>query len=178
MFPHAGGQYVYLREAYNEFCGFLFGWTQFLVIQSGFIAAVAIAFAKYLGGFLPWVGETTILLSIPLPALFKGQPDAFRINSAQLVGCVLIAFLTMVNLRGLREGALVQNLFTVLKAAALVALIVAGLMHFRSAEHFSPWLTPIPGDKVSKDGFLAGLAVALSFAPVRLRRLEFGDLRG
>ena len=95
---------------------------------------------------------------------FKGQPDAFQINSAQLVGCVVIAFLTMVNLRGLREGALVQNLFTVLKAAALLALIVAGLTHFRSAEHFSPWLTPIPGDKVLEGGFLAGLAVALSKA--------------
>ncbi len=164
MFPHAGGQYVYLREAYNGFWGFLFGWTQFLVIQSGFIAAVAIAFAKYLGGFLPWLGEDNVLLSIPLPALFKGLPDAFQINSAQLVACMVIAFLTMVNLRGLREGALVQNLFTVLKAAALLALIVAGLTHFRSAEHFSPWLTPIPGDKVLEGGFLAGLAVALSKA--------------
>src|SRR5271165_5068128 len=68
MFPHAGGQYVYLREAYSDFWAFLFGWTQFLVIQSGFIAAVAIAFAKYLGVFLPTLGEKTILLSVRWPA--------------------------------------------------------------------------------------------------------------
>jgi APA family basic amino acid/polyamine antiporter len=164
MFPHAGGQYVYLRAAYNEFWAFLFGWTQFLVIQSGFIAAVALAFAKYLGVLLPRLGEETVLLSIPLRVLFKGQPEAFQINSAQLVGCAVIALLTMVNLRGVREGALVQNLFTVLKVAALLALIVAGLLHFRSAEHFSPWLTPIPGKQALEAGFLAGMAVALSKA--------------
>ena len=164
MFPHAGGQYVYLREAYNDFWAFLFGWTQFLVIQSGFIAAVAIAFAKYLGVLMPWLGEEKILLSIPLPVLFQGQPGALQINSAQLVGCGVIAVLTMVNLRGVREGAWVQNLFTVLKAAALLALIVAGLAHFRSAEHFSPWLQPIAGEDALQMGFLAGLAVALSKA--------------
>jgi basic amino acid/polyamine antiporter, APA family len=178
MFPHAGGQYVYLREAYGNFWAFLFGWTQFLVIQTGFIAAVAIAFAKYLGVFLPHdavlfgvhlpsIGETgaeNVLLSIPLPELFKGQAAVFQINSAQVVACALIAVLTFVNLRGVREGAFVQNLFTVLKAAALLALIVVGLAHFRSAEHFSPWLTPIPGDNAVKFGFLAGLAVALSKA--------------
>ena len=121
MFPHAGGQYVYLREAYNDLWAFLFGWTQLLVIQTGFIAAVAIAFAKYLGVLLPWLGEETVLLSVPLRRIFRGQPTEMQINSAQLVACAIIALLTIVNLRGVREGALVQNLFTVLKAAALLA---------------------------------------------------------
>jgi APA family basic amino acid/polyamine antiporter len=164
MFPHAGGQYVYLRAAYNDFWAFLFGWTQFLIIQSGFIAAVAIAFAKYLGVLVPQLGEKNVVLSIPLRVLFNGQPDAFKINSAQLVACGVIALLTFVNMRGVREAALVQNLFTVLKASALLALIVAGLMHFQSAEHFSPWLEPVVGDKALEMGFLAGLAVALSKA--------------
>ena len=118
MFPHAGGQYVYLREAYNGFWGFLFGWTQFLVIQSGFIAAVAIAFAKYLGGFLPWLGEDNVLLSIPLPASLRDCPTPSRSTRPNWLPAWSSPFLTMVNLRGLREGALVQNLFTVLKAAA------------------------------------------------------------
>jgi basic amino acid/polyamine antiporter, APA family len=166
MFPHAGGQYVYLRTAYGNFWGFLFGWTQFLVIQSGFIAAVAIAFAKYLGVLLPWFGEEVILLSISLPAIGKGEPRVFQVSSAQLVACGLIGLLTLINLRGIREGTWVQNLFTVLKAAALLALITAGLMHFRSTEHFTPWFEPVQGDEALKlkIGFMAGLAVALSKA--------------
>jgi basic amino acid/polyamine antiporter, APA family len=164
MFPHAGGQYVYLREAYNGFFGFLFGWTQFFVIQSGFIAAVAIAFAKGLGAFVPQLGEQNILFSLPLPLESGGKPLQYQLNSAQLVACGVIGVLTFVNWLGVRQGALVQNLFTVLKAAALVALIVAGLAHFRSLEHFRPWLEPVTGQKAVTAGFAAGLAVALSKA--------------
>jgi APA family basic amino acid/polyamine antiporter len=173
MYPHAGGQYVFLREAYGNFCAFLFGWTQFLVIQTGFNAAVAIAFAKYLGVLLPTLGEANVLARIPVGELLPMAAQAcvphgllhFELNSAQLVACGVIALLTGVNIRGVREGAFVQNLFTVLKVAALVALIVAGLSRSSgSAAHFFPLIEPLPGTQALQVGFLAGLAVALSKA--------------
>jgi APA family basic amino acid/polyamine antiporter len=180
MYPHAGGQYVYLREAYSGFWGFLFGWTQFVVIQTGFNAAVAIAFAKYLGSLLPVLGEANVLMRIPLGELLPlGAQEAvpvwlrhLEINSAQLVACAVIGLLTAVNIRGVREGAFVQNLFTVLKVVALGALIVAGLARSGSAAHFFPLVQPIPGPLVRLDpgqgvlqtAFFAGLAVAWSKA--------------
>lgn len=180
MFPHAGGQYVYLREAYSTFWGFLFGWTQFMVVQTGFNAAVAIAFAKYLGSLVPALGEEHVLIAIPLADLLpSGLRDAapdwlrhFAVNSAQCVACGVIAVLTAVNIRGVREGALVQNLFTVLKLVALAALIAAGLARSNGHAHFFPLLEPAAGPAVSltpgegalQTAFLAGLAVALSKA--------------
>jgi len=172
MFPHAGGQYVFLREAYSDFWAFLFGWTQFLVIQTGFNAAVAIAFAKYLGALVPIFGEANVLARIPLGELLPVAAQAyvpqyllsFELNSAQLVACGVIALLTGVNIRGVREGAFVQNLFTVLKVAALVVLIAAGLAYSRGAAHFFPLVEPIAGKAAIQAGFLAGLAVALSKA--------------
>jgi len=172
MFPHAGGQYVYLREAFHDFWAFLFGWTQFLVIQTGFNAAVAIAFAKYLGALIPVFGEANVLLRIPLGSLLPTAVQThlppflhqLQINSAQLVACLVIAVLTAINIRGLREGAWVQNLFTVLKLLALVALIVAGLAMARTTANFFPLVEPIVGPESLKAGFLAGLAVALSKA--------------
>jgi basic amino acid/polyamine antiporter, APA family len=172
MFPHAGGQYVFLREAYNGFWAFLFGWTQLLVVQTGFSAAVAIAFAKYLGVLVPALGEANVLLRIPLGELLPAAAQLcvphclqhFELNSAQLVACGAIALLTGVNIRGVREGALVQNVFTVLKVAALVALIVAGLARSHGVSHFFPLVTPIPGKMALEVGFCAGLAVALSKA--------------
>jgi APA family basic amino acid/polyamine antiporter len=172
MYPHAGGQYVFLREAYSDFWAFLFGWTQFLVIQTGFNAAVAIAFAKYLGALLPVFGEANVLARISLGELLPVAaaahlPQCLRcleLNSAQLVACGVIALLTAVNIRGVREGAMVQNLFTVLKVLALAALIVAGLAHSGGAAHFFPLVQPISGKAALQAGFLAGLAVALSKA--------------
>jgi len=172
MFPHAGGQYVFLREAYGNFWAFLFGWTQLLVIQTGFNAAVAIAFAKYLGALLPSLGEAQVLLRVPLAELLPaaGQSHLPRgllhldVNSAQVVACGVIALLTAVNIRGVREGALVQNLFTVLKMLALAALIVAGLCRSGGGDHFFPLVEPLPGSLALQAGFLAGLAVALSKA--------------
>jgi basic amino acid/polyamine antiporter, APA family len=117
MMPHAGGQYVYLREAYNPLTGFLYGWTLFLVIQSGTIAAVAVAFAKFTAVFVPALGEKQVLFS------------AFgrHLTAAQLVAVASVAVLTAVNLRGIREGKIVQDVFTVLKIGALLAVIVLGL---------------------------------------------------
>ena len=171
MLPKAGGQYVFIREAFGDLWAFLFGWTQFLIIQTGTNAVVAIAFAKYLGSLVPGLGEDVVLATIPLgdlfPALHERVPEGLRcleINSAQLVGCGVIALLTAVNIRGLREGVWVQNLFTVLKVAALAALILAGLFHGIKSPQFIPSSTALSAEKVLGAGFLAGLAVALSKA--------------
>src|SRR5262249_40091372 len=129
MMPYAGGQYVYLREAFNPLCGFLYGWTLFLVIQTGTIAAVGVAFAKFLGVWIPALGSKSIIYSIPLGRL--GLADllgmtTFDISAGQCVGAGIILLLTLLNCRGVQTGKTVQNLFTVAKTAALVALIIIG----------------------------------------------------
>lgn len=123
MMPRAGGVYVFLREAYGPSLGFLFGWTLFLVIQTGTIAAVAIAFAKFTGVFAPVVAANHYLIS-PIH-LFSGY--AISLSTEQLVAVALILLLTWTNTRGLETGRFVQNTFTFAKTAALLALIVIGL---------------------------------------------------
>ena len=117
--PHAGGQYVYLREAFGPLYGFLYGWTLFLVIQTGTIAAVAVAFAKFAGIFVPWIAR-------------DNRIGPF--NTQQLVAIVILILLTAVNTRGVRTGALVQNIFTFAKVAALLALVGFGLALGRNPE--------------------------------------------
>src|ERR1700758_3881829 len=123
MMPKAGGQYVYLREAFSPLWGFLYGWTLFLVIQTGTIAAVAVGFARYTGVLLPWVSENNYLIA---PIRFGGY--AVSLSTAQLIGLALIGFLTFTNTRGLEVGKLVQNVFTTAKTGALIALIVLGII--------------------------------------------------
>src|SRR2546429_3654109 len=123
MMPKAGGQYVYLREAFSPMWGFLYGWTLFLVIQTGTIAAVAVGFARYLGVLVPSVGEDKYLIS---PKHIFGN-YAVSLSTAQLVGVLLIVLLTFMNTRGLRLGKLVQNTFTTAKLAALFGLILLGI---------------------------------------------------
>lgn len=118
MMPHAGGQYVYLREAYNPLIGFLYGWTLFLVIQTGTIAAVAVAFAKFTGVLIPWFSENNILMTA------AGR----NISAAQILAIVSIIVLTGINARGLREGKIVQDIFTITKTVALLGLIVLGIV--------------------------------------------------
>src|SRR5579864_8413226 len=103
--PHAGGQYVYLREAFGPLWGFLYGWTLFLVIQTGTIAAVAVAFAKYAGIFFPWISDRNYLIGA----------GKIGLQTQQLVAIAIIVFLTWSNTRGIRTGAMVQNVFTVAK---------------------------------------------------------------
>jgi APA family basic amino acid/polyamine antiporter len=127
MMPHAGGQYVYLREAYNPLVGFLYGWTSFLVIQTGTIAAVAVAFARFTAVLIPGLGEQNILL----------EAFGLRISAAQVLAIACIAFLTFVNSRGLREGKIVQNIFTIAKTVALIGLILLGIIVGRKAHAIS-----------------------------------------
>ncbi len=124
MMPKAGGQYVYLREAFSPLWGFLYGWTLFLVIQTGTIAAVAVGFARYLGILWPKISESNYLLA----PVHLGSGYAISLSTAQLVGVLMIMLLTWMNTRGLRLGKLVQNIFTITKTGALIALIGLGLL--------------------------------------------------
>jgi len=117
MFPKAGGQYVYLKEAYNPLIGFLFGWTMFLVIQTGTIAAVAMAFAKFLGVLIPWISDDVVWAKLKF----------VKFGPVQIVAICSIAFLTWLNTRGIREGKRVQNTFTTGKVILLLLFIIIGL---------------------------------------------------
>jgi len=123
MMPKAGGQYVYLREAFSPLWGFLYGWTLFLVIQTGTIAAVAVGFARYTGVLIPWFSESNYLIA---PIRFGGY--AFSVSTAQFLGLAMIALLTFMNTRGLNLGKLVQNIFTTAKTGALIALVLLGII--------------------------------------------------
>ncbi|HZI20446.1 MAG TPA: amino acid permease [Pyrinomonadaceae bacterium] len=122
MMPKAGGPYVFLREAYSPGVGFLYGWSQFLIIQTGTIAAVAVAFANFLGVLAPQVSGTNYLVE---PVVFGRY--ALSLSTQQLVALLVIALLTFTNTRGLALGKLIQNSFTFAKTGALAALVVLGL---------------------------------------------------
>jgi basic amino acid/polyamine antiporter, APA family len=124
MMPKAGGQYVYLREAFSPMWGFLYGWTLFMVIQTGTIAAVAVGFARYFGVLWPTLSESNYIVK----PIHLGSSYAISLSTAQLVGLVLIALLTWMNTRGLRLGKFVQNIFTFAKTGALIALIILGVV--------------------------------------------------
>ncbi len=117
MMPKAGGQYVYIKKAFGSLTAFLYGWTVFLVIQTGVIAAVAVAFAKYVGVFIPFFNEDNVLLQI----------SKFKLTYAQLLAIVSIAFLTFINSRGVRNGKMIQRVFTLAKLIALFGLIIVGI---------------------------------------------------
>jgi basic amino acid/polyamine antiporter, APA family len=123
MMPRAGGQYVYLREAFSPMAGFLYGWTLFVVIQTGTIAAVGVAFAKFAGVFWPEISLDAYLLG----PYHLTQGYAVSLTTAQLVGVALIALLTLTNMAGIEYGKLIQNSFTVAKVGALIGLIALGL---------------------------------------------------
>jgi len=123
MMPKAGGQYVYLREAFSPLWGFLYGWTLLLVIQTGTIAAVAVGFARYTGVLIPWFSESNYLIA---PIRVGGY--AISLSTAQLLGLAMITLLTFMNSRGLKLGKIVQNIFTTAKTGALIALILLGII--------------------------------------------------
>jgi APA family basic amino acid/polyamine antiporter len=129
MMPRAGGQYVYLREAFSPLWGFLYGWTLFTVIQTGTIAAVGVAFARFAGVLWPAIAENTSASVDPylIEPIRLGGGYAVSLSTAQLVGIGLIGLLTLTNTLGLAYGKWVQNLFTVAKTGALLGLIVVGL---------------------------------------------------
>ena len=133
MMPKAGGQYIYLRESYSPLWGFLYGWTLFLVIQTGTIAAVAVAFARFLGVLLPSISPTTYIIE-PIN-LTSGY--AISLSDQQLVAISLIIVLTMLNTQGLKLGKIIQNLFTSAKTLSLLVLILLGIFIGGAAGTFS-----------------------------------------
>src|SRR5438046_4349239 len=160
MMPKAGGQYVYLREAFSPLLGFLYGWTLFLVIQTGTIAAVAVGFARYTGVLIPWVSEKNYLIE---PIRFGGY--ALSLSTAQFVGLAMIALLTFMNTRGLKLGKIVQNIFTTGKTGALIALLVHGMIvgvkSGAGAANFSDFWTLRGGLQEVGEGLTAATAFGL-----------------
>ncbi|MGO8794045.1 MAG: APC family permease [Candidatus Sulfotelmatobacter sp.] len=139
MMPRAGGQYVYLREALGPLWGFLYGWTLFLVIQTGTIAAVGVAFGKFLGVFFPAISSSHWILHlwkvppIPVGPMVLGNMDV-GINTQNLVAILLVIFLSIVNIFGVKTGAFIQNIFTTAKVSALLGLALFGIALGRNAQ--------------------------------------------
>ncbi|HEY0511614.1 MAG TPA: amino acid permease [Thermoanaerobaculia bacterium] len=150
MFPRAGGLYHYVREAYGPLWGFLYGWTAFLVIMSGGIAALGVAFGEYLGSFLPWFSTPHILLSLPIGSW------TWTLSGGQVAAALAIVLLTAVNHLGLKEGAWVQNALTVLKIGSIVAFAALGL--FVQARVVPNLLGPVG---TIPNGLLAAFGVAM-----------------
>src|SRR3984893_9810987 len=160
MMPKGRGEYVYLREAFSPLWGFLYGWTLFLVIQTGTIAAVAVGFARYTGVLIPWFSESNYLIE---PIRFGGY--AFSLSTAQFLGLAMIALLTFMNTRGLRLGKIVQNIFTTAKTGALIALvllgIIVGVRSGASAENFKDFWSLRGGLQEVGAGLTAATAFGL-----------------
>ncbi len=139
MMPRAGGQYVYLREALGPLWGFLYGWTLFLVIQTGTIAAVGVAFGKFLGVFWPAISSTNWIVHfwtvprIALGPMVLGGMDV-GLNTQNLVAILIVVVLSVVNIFGVKTGALIQNVFTMAKVAALLGLVLFGVFVGRNAQ--------------------------------------------
>ena len=148
MFPDAGGQYVYMREAYGEFVAFLYGWMIFTVSVGGTIAALAVGFSLYLGGMFPALSAGRTVLTLGSFALTRGH----------LVALSAIALQTLINIFGVRKGAILQNVATWTKFAAVAGFVLLGLLLGKGSwGHYS---TPLPATATSP-GFLAGVGVAL-----------------
>jgi len=144
MMPRAGGPYVFLRQAYSPGTGFLFGWSLFLVVQTGTIAAVAVAFANFTGVLIHSIdGKNYLIEPHRLPSFLSGY--AISLSTAQLLAIIMIVLLTLTNMRGLKTGKFIQNTFTFTKTAALIGLIVVGLLlgwNHASAAYTSSWWSP------------------------------------
>ncbi len=146
MYPKAGGQYTYLKEAYNKFVAFLYGWSLFAVIQTGTIAAVGVAFSKFAAYLIPWVSEDHILFTTTIGSW------QFKLNAAQCVSIVLIIFLTFINTRGVKSGKLIQNTFTVTKLASLFGLIIFGFIMMKPDVWTANWSNAWDIHQLNKDG--------------------------
>lgn len=165
MYPKAGGQYVYLREAYGPMIGFLYGWTFFTVIETGTIAAVGVGFAKFTAYLFPIFSEKNYLLDI----------GSFRLSAAQLLAIAMIMFLTYVNARSMQSGRWIQLIFTFTKIASLAALILFGILLGAKADVWSTnWANAWQSGKwlsdthqfVASDGALTTILVAMAVAAV------------
>src|SRR5262245_1215208 len=167
MYPRAGGQYVFLRESMGPLMGFLYGWTLFLVIQTGTIAAVAVAFGRFLGVLIPSIGPERFTWFPRIDFAISGGAVEAGLSPQRLIALISIWILTWINLRGVREGKLVQTTLTVVKTGALALLVLLGLTIGRNTEaltaNFGPgqFMGSIPLDSVLVLGFGAALVGSL-----------------
>ncbi len=156
MFPKAGGQYVYLKEAFNPLIGFLYGWSFFAVIQTATIAAVGVAFAKFTAYLLPQVSEDLIVFDL-----------GFRtISAAQLLSIVVIVLLTYINTRGIKGGKAIQTTFTLTKLLSLFALIIFGLIMMKPEVWSNNWNNAWAIHKLNKDGSIEGYTMAAALGAI------------
>ena len=156
MFPKAGGQYVYLKEAYNPLIGFLYGWSFFSIIQTATIAAVAVAFAKFTAYLFPQFSEDIIAVNM----------GAFTISRAQLLSIVVIVSLTYINTRGIQGGKMIQTTFTLTKLLSLFGLIVFGLLALRADVWQSNWTNPWHMHNLMPDGTMADYTMMAALGAV------------
>ncbi|MBL7756974.1 MAG: amino acid permease [Chitinophagaceae bacterium] len=154
MFPKAGGQYVYLKEAYNPLMGFLYGWSFFAVIQTATIAAVGVAFSRFTAYLIPQVGEDNILLTL----------GSLKISAAQVLAIAVIILLTYTNTRGVKEGKIIQTTFTSVKLISLFGLIVLGFILAKESFWSSNWENGWAATQVPKDA--AGEVARDSWQPI------------
>ena len=156
MFPKAGGQYVYLKEAYNPLVGFLYGWSFFSVIQTGTIAAVGVAFSKFTAYLFPEVGENVILLHL----------GHFQISAAQILSIAIIVLLTVINSKGIRNGKIIQTFFTIVKILSLAGLILFGFMAFKSDVWTANWQNALNLHMLNADGSFSDYTMMAAFGAV------------
>jgi APA family basic amino acid/polyamine antiporter len=157
MFPKAGGQYVYLKEAYNKLTGFLYGWSFFAVIQTGTIAAVGVAFSKFTAYLIPAVSEDNILF----------QLGSLKISAAQIVSIGIIVLLTFINTKGVKSGKIIQTVFTLTKLLSLFGLVVFGLIALKSNVWHMNWSSNAwTLHKLNMDGSFAQYTTAAAFGAI------------
>src|SRR5580704_9630288 len=156
MFPKAGGQYVYLKEAYNPLVGFLYGWSFFAVIQTATIAAVAVAFAKFTAYLIPWFSEDLVAANLGI----------INISHAQLLSIVIIVLLTAISTRGIKSGKIIQNSFTLTKLLSLFGLIIFGLVMAKGNIWHANWSDAWNLHKLNKDGSIEPYITAAALGAV------------
>ncbi|WP_443192794.1 APC family permease [Mucilaginibacter sp. KACC 22063] len=164
MFPKAGGQYVYLKEAYNKLIAFLYGWSFFAVIQTGTIAAVGVAFSKFTAYLIPAVSEDNILYQLQWGD--AAHPHKFTISAAQVVSIVLIIFLTWVNTRGVKSGKIIQTTFTLTKLLSLFGLIVFGFMAFKGDVWHANWSNAWNMHALNPNGSITALTATAAMGAI------------
>jgi APA family basic amino acid/polyamine antiporter len=158
MFPKAGGQYIYLKESYNKLIAFLYGWSFFAVIQTGTIAAVGVAFAKFASYLYKPVSEDHILINA----------GALKISAAQIVSIVLIFFLTFINTKGVKGGKWIQTTFTLTKLLSLFGLIIFGFLAFKSDIWTANWTNAWDMHKLAKDGTTTNYTISAALGAIAI----------
>jgi len=166
MFPKAGGQYVYLKESYNKFVAFLYGWSFFAVIQTGTIAAVGVAFSKFLAYLVPAVSEDNILVKLKYGVDAAGADKNFTLSAAQIVSIVLIVVLTYINTRGVKGGKIIQTTFTLTKLISLFGLIAFGFIMMKPEIWHANWQNAWSLHNLNKDGSITTLTMGAALGAI------------